>query len=542
MRWFLDLSTRVKLILGFGILWILFAVVAWTGYTSLDGISSSIQRLHDVDYTVALRLQRLRFLLDENRVAIVQQLMTADKTKLPETTASVGERDKTIADDWATIGQLQTDSDFQTRLKEVKSLYEKYLQTRAQEFELMDTNLAAAQRLATTTQNASFETMSAILTDLVVHSVDGVTKQLADYKTVVRDSITLFFAVGALSLLLSVLLITLLQRLISRPLLRLASLAERVAAGDLAVTPDTDARKDEVGTLTLAFGRMVGNLRVLTADIAESVDLLVSAANEILAGSAQVAASSAETAAAINETTTTVEEVRQAAQLSSEKARVVTDKTQLVVEIARDGEQAVDENAAAMGNIRQQMESIAQTIVHLSQQTLSIGGIIASVTDIADQSNLLAVNAAIEAARVGELGKGFGVVAQEIRTLAEQSKQATAQVRTILNDIQTATNAAVLATEQGTRAVESGVAQSAQAGNSIRMLAESSEETVQSFLQIAASSQQQLVGLDQIEVAMRGLNEAGRETAVSMKQAEASAQGLNDLGRKLKEAVERFKQ
>jgi len=542
MRWFLDLSTQVKLIWGFGALWILFAVVAWTGYANLDGISNSIQRLHDVDYTVALRLQRLRFLLDENRVELVQQLMIADKSKLAATTAGIADRDKVIADDWATIAQLQTAADFRTRLKEVQSLYEKYLQTRAREIELMASDPPAAQRLAVTVQNESFRAMSAILTELVVNSVDGVTKRLADYKTVVRDANLVFLAVGALSVLLSVLLIVLLQRLISRPLLELTRLAERVAGGDLAVTPDVGTRKDEVGVLTQAFGRMVGNLRVLTADIAESVDLLVSAANGILAGSAQVAASTAETAAAINETTTTVEEVRQAAQLSSEKARVVTDKAQLVVQIARDGEQAVDESAVAMGNIRQQMESIAQTIVHLSQQTQSIGGIIASVTDIADQSNLLAVNAAIEAARVGEAGKGFSVVAQEIRSLAEQSKQATAQVRTILNDIQTATNAAVLATEQGTRAVESGTAQAAQAGNSIRTLAEGSEEAVQSFLQIAASSQQQFVGLDQIEVAMRGLNQAGRETAASMKQAESEARGLDKLGRKLKEAVERFKQ
>ena len=131
------------------------------------------------------------------------------------------------------------------------------------------------------------------------------------------------------------------------------------------------------------------------------------------------------------------------------------------------------ESIEVMNRIREQMESIAESIVRLSEQGQTIGEIIATVNDLAEQSNLLAVNAAIEAARAGEQGKGFAVVAQEVKSLAEQSKQATAQVRAILGDIQKATNSAVMATEQGSKAVEAGVAQSTQAGEAIRLLAES---------------------------------------------------------------------
>jgi methyl-accepting chemotaxis protein len=194
-----------------------------------------------------------------------------------------------------------------------------------------------------------------------------------------------------------------------------------------------------------------------------------------------------------------------------------------------------------MDRIREQMDTIAQTVVRLSEQSQSIGGIIASVTDIADQSNLLAVNAAIEAAKAGEQGKGFAVVAQEIKNLAGQSKQSTLQVRNILNDVQKATSAAVMATEQGSKAVETGLKQSLQAGEAIRILAESINEAVQAATQIVASSQQQVVGMDQIGVAMQNINQAGTETAVSMVQSEKSAKNLNDLGQKLKEMVERFK-
>jgi methyl-accepting chemotaxis protein len=187
------------------------------------------------------------------------------------------------------------------------------------------------------------------------------------------------------------------------------------------------------------------------------------------------------------------------------------------------------------------MEAVANTIVRLSEQSQQIGGIIATVTDVADQSNLLAVNAAIEAAKAGEQGKGFAVVAQEIKSLAQQSKHATIQVRNILSDIQKATNAAVMATEQTSKAVENGVKQSTQAGEAIKNLAESSGKAVEAASQIVASSQQQVVGMDQIGLAMKNINQAGTENAVSMKETGKAAKDINELGLKLLQLVEQYK-
>jgi methyl-accepting chemotaxis protein len=163
------------------------------------------------------------------------------------------------------------------------------------------------------------------------------------------------------------------------------------------------------------------------------------------------------------------------------------------------------------------------------------------VDDLAAQSKLLAVNASIEAAKAGEEGKGFSVVAQEVKSLAEQSKQATAQVRGILNDIQKATSNAVLATEQGGRAVEAGVSQSARAGESIHALTENIAQAAQAATQIAATSQQQYVGVDQVALAMENIKAASTQTVVSTRQAESAAQQLHDLGQNLKLMVDRFK-
>jgi methyl-accepting chemotaxis protein len=330
-------------------------------------------------------------------------------------------------------------------------------------------------------------------------------------------------------------------RNVAKPLRMVTRTAESIANGDLSGSITSSGRNDEVGALMQSFNKMIKMLREQNQEILKGVNIIASTSSQILTSTTRIATGSAETAAAISQTTTTVEEVRQASQLSSQKAKNLSDSSNKVAEVSLKGQKAVEETVDGINNISKQMDEIAQTVILLSEQSQSIGGIIASVTNLADQSNLLAVNAAIEAAKAGEQGKGFAVVALEIRNLAEQSKQATMQVRKILNDVQKATNAAVLATEQGNRAVEAGVKKSAQAGEAIRILTESSGEAVQIATQIVASSQQQLIGMDQIGMAMQNINQAGMETSISMTQAEEALTNLHELGRKLKELVEQFK-
>jgi methyl-accepting chemotaxis protein len=355
-------------------------------------------------------------------------------------------------------------------------------------------------------------------------------------------SMTLMISVlSAIAVILAVVIGIFLTRSIANPLASMARIAEQVGSGDLTANLPEAPRRDEIGVLAQAFRQMVAILRHSTADLTQAISQLGSSASEILAATTQVASGTAETATSISETTATVEEVRQAAQLSSQKAQNVSDNAQRVAQVSQNGQKAIEETMAGMDRIRVQMETIALTVVRLSEQSQSIGGIIASVTDLADQSNLLAVNAAIEAAKAGEQGKGFVVVAQEIRSLAEQSKKATAQVRGILSDVQKATSNTVMATEQGSKAVEAGVKQAAQAGDAIRVLAETSEEALQAATQIAISSQQQVVGMGQIGVAMENINQAGAQNASSMKQMEIAAHNLHQLGQKLKDLVAQFK-
>jgi methyl-accepting chemotaxis protein len=323
----------------------------------------------------------------------------------------------------------------------------------------------------------------------------------------------------------------------TRSLRAMAAVAEQIAAGDLRATLQPQSPNDLLGN---AFVRMSSNLRQQIGGMVESAAVLGSAASEIVASTAQLASSSSESAAAVSETTTTVEEIRQTAQMASQKAKAVADNSQKAVQISHSGRKSTEDAAAGMNRIRTQMEAIASSMMRLSEQSQTIGQIIATVEDLAAQSNLLAVNAAIEAAKAGEQGKGFGVVAQEVKSLAEQSRQATDRVRVILSDIQKATTAAVMATEQGTKAVEAGGKQTETAGDAIQALMGSVTEAAQAATQIAASSQQQLVGMDQVAGAMENIKQASTQNVASAKQLETAARNLNDLGQRLKQLVENY--
>lgn len=332
------------------------------------------------------------------------------------------------------------------------------------------------------------------------------------------------------------------RRAIAKPIQGLSDTARIVSVEkNYAVRALPTKSRDEIGTLIETFNNMLAQIQERDTALLKAVEVLASTAGDILATTAQVASGATDTAAAVNQTTTTVEEVKQTALLASQKAQLVSEGAQKSTQVSQTGQAAVNETIQGMNRIREQMESIAESIVRLSEQGQTIGEIVATVNDLADQSNLLAVNAAIEAAKAGEQGRGFAVVAAEVRSLAEQSKKATAQVRAILGEIQKSTSAVIMAIEQGSSTVEAGVRQSTQTGESVQRLAESIAEAAQASLQIAASTQQQLVGMDQVAMAMENIRRATVQNVASTKQTEASARNMHELGLKLKQLVEQYK-
>jgi methyl-accepting chemotaxis protein len=428
------------------------------------------------------------------------------------------------------------------RYQGVKEMYQNYYSTATAEFTRQLKREAGARAKMDTTATAPvYNELRSKLDAITLDCEKQIQAGLLAMKTKNQREIWIILAAMGCCLAIILGLTFFINPTFLNPLKIATDVADMVARGDLTVRVPSYEGTDEMCNLLRVFRTMVENLRTLTEQIKEAVSALASAATEISASVTEIASGATETATAANETSTTVEEVRQTALDANRKAKHVSESAQRAVQISQSGERAVVTTVEGIRRIEVQMESIAESIMKLSEHGQAIGGIIATVEDVAEQSNLLAVNASIEAARAGEHGKGFAVVAHEVKSLAEQSKQSTSRVRNILDDIQKATSGAVMTTEQGSKAVEAGVKQSQDAGDSIQRLAASVEEAAQATTQIAVSSQEQLVGMDQVVAAMESIKQASAQNVTATKQVESAAHDLQELGQRLKHLVEQYK-
>jgi methyl-accepting chemotaxis protein len=318
-----------------------------------------------------------------------------------------------------------------------------------------------------------------------------------------------------------------------------STFASQVARGDLTARVATNGSQ-ELTALTEDLNGMVTGLGDLSSQVSSSAQALSRSATEILQTVSEQSATVTQQSAAINQTSVTVDELRTSAEQAAIRAQEVARQAQTSVQVSSEGSAAVTDIVARMEDIRVRVETIAQNILTLSEQTQQISDLTQMVDDIAEQSNLLALNATIEAARAGEQGRGFQVVAAEVRNLAEQSKGGTAQVRSILSDIQKATNAAVMATEQGIKVVEEGRAHTSRAGSAIGDLAQTIRETAQAAQQISASAQQQSLAIDQISESMTDINQAASQFVSGVEESKSAARSLSSVADELRSLTDRY--
>ena len=352
-----------------------------------------------------------------------------------------------------------------------------------------------------------------------------------------RASIALSIVATAL---LGVILSLVIQRSITVPLTGFMQFTERVGKGDLTEQAPV-ARRDELGDLARSLNQMTTGLKAVAGQTWSVAENLNAATAEILAATQQQAAGTAQQAAAVQQASATMAELSQSGAQISERARQVAAASEATSSASAAGLQSVQNTTATMESIREQAEVVAENVIALSERTQAIGEIIATVNDIAEQSHLLALNAAIEAAAAGEHGRSFAVVAGEMKNLADQSKQATLQVRSILGDIQKAITGSVMMTEEAVKRVESGKQQADVADRTIRELTGNIQQSVQAFQQIVAGANQQQIGFEQVTQAFRSIGLASQQTATSTRQSEKAAANLNALAQQLRGAVEKYR-
>ena len=287
----------------------------------------------------------------------------------------------------------------------------------------------------------------------------------------------------------------------------------------------------------VAAGLIVWVTKPLLKTLGETVGALGSGASEILASTAQQSAGAKEQAAAIAQTTSTVEELLQSANQTASKAKIVSESAESASKLGQDGVQGVEASVYALARVREQSDAMARKILDLADSAKSIGDIVEVVSEISEQTNILSINAGIEASRAGEHGLGFSVVAKEVKELALESKKSMADINEILEQIKSSANQAVLGVEQESKLIDESTETVNNAGIIITDLVEAINTNAQAAIQISAASGQQVNAITQIKQAMDDVKLATQQTVSASKQNEQVAGTLSDLGTKLRDIV-----
>ena len=408
------------------------------------------------------------------------------------------------------------------------------------QFAAQQSNDLAAVTAAQNTLNASRESWSKNLVQARSVLGEAITigqRRISEVYEQSRMSIILAVVVAAL---LSILITYALRSSITGPLGTFMNFVERIGRGELGGQMAVTGR-DEIGHLGATLNTMVEGLRQLAQQSREATENLNAAAAEIRASTQEQAASVEEQLAAVQETAATVDEITHSGTQIGKRAQEVIASAQAAAQTSMSGLQAVEETARAMDAIREQAEAVAENIVALSEKTQAVGEIIASVNDISERTHLLALNAAIEAAAAGENGRSFAVVASEMKTLADQAKDATLQVRSILGDIQRGINSSVMLTEEAVKRVAAGKERTDITQQTITGISGQIQESVQTFQQIIASTNQQQLGIEQVMGALQNIRQASQQTAAGTRQLDSAAANLSSLAQQLLGLAERYR-
>ena len=313
----------------------------------------------------------------------------------------------------------------------------------------------------------------------------------------------------------------------------------KFSQGDLTVEMDENI-DGEIGKVYSGFNRAVMEIRLLVEKLNEAISATASSATEISSSAELMASGAQEQSVQTSEVAAAVEEMTKTIYETTKNTGMATEASKNAGKVAKEGGKVVDETINGMNRIAEVVQQSAKTVEELGNSSDQIGEIVQVIEDIADQTNLLALNAAIEAARAGEQGRGFAVVADEVRKLAERTTKATKEIASMIKQIQYETKGAVSSMRQGTEEVKNGKLFAAKAGESLKEIIEGADHVVDIISQVAAASEEQSSAAEQISKNIESISKVTSESANGIHQIAGSAEDLNRLTNNLQQLVNRF--
>lgn len=575
----LRLNIRTKLIISFVVVVILTAVIGILGVNLGASTNSHVNDLADN------RMPKLEFMGDllndlgairRFDIQIVLSASLNDAGGIADYTKKyddgVADVDKNCSEffpKFTTDFAVKKVADFNTHWKSYKEIHNQVMDL------INQGKMSEAIALQRVKSLAAFDTVIQDIDELKKHNDDNTQNAVKEAQAVYNSERIKIILIIIVAIVVSLGISFYMATSISRAVGLIAAAAEKIGDGDLTVEKIKIKTKDELLILANAFNKMVENLRHMVHQINNTSLAVTNTSNELALNSGeatkatqqvaqaieQVAKGSTDQSASVGDTVKVVEQVAQAieqiASGAQEQSRNVVNTTSMVTEmvgkidemaagmemvkqaseqsgaVAENGGKAVEKTVKGMIQVKEAVFETAQKIQELGERSQKIGEIIEVIDDIAEQTNLLALNAAIEAARAGEHGKGFAVVADEVRKLAERSGKATKEIAELINDIQRGTTVAVESMQVGTREVEEGVNLAQVAGNSLQeivagvKLANSNVSKITGIIsEILSSSQEVSTAVNNVAAITEENSAATEEMSASAEQVNAAMQNI----------------
>ncbi|MFL5343892.1 MAG: methyl-accepting chemotaxis protein [Hyalangium sp.] len=520
-----------RLYVSFGLLVVAFAVLGGaqivSSYRLTRGVQSSLER----SFTMATALFELRTIHQQTAVLLASNVTGTQaqaQDELDTLEKSFGARITSLRERGYPADRL---ADVQRRFKETLGLGRLLIAAHGQ---------GDPQALPTEFHEKT-RVLEQLLESMARDEADSVLSSFWELRSNFRRG-ALIFAGGVLGCIAVALLLAFgLRRSLVHPLRALTGVAREISQhGDLTL-PVPVRSGDEVGQLADAFREMVERLRTIHHELRASGGTLAESATRMRHSAEQQQDTVSAQAAALHETRLTVEQLRETSSLAAETAGTVLRVAEKADSLGRAGEASIALGVSGLADLGAQVQEIAQRIHNLGTTTQQIGAITKTVKDLADRSNMLALNAAIEAARSGADGKGFSVVAREIRSLADQSIEATLRVREILEVVGHAVTETVSITQRNAERMQSGLEQVRATGESLRELSSLIRDNTTAVRQIVAAVSQQDLGIAQILGAVTELSMMMEDTEKELDLTKNAAVMLDEVSRKLTEVVTRYR-